>query len=86
MPGLFADPVLQAGFAVLVVFTPICIIAVGLRFWSVRLTKRRVGMEDWLALGALICFLLWVIILILSVSKLAYNDSYMVDSLYSHSP
>jgi hypothetical protein len=69
MPGLFADPVLQAGFAVLVVFTPICIVVTGLRFYAARLVKRRLAMEDWLALGALICFLLWVVFLSISKSR-----------------
>jgi hypothetical protein len=68
MPAFLNDPVLQAGFAVLVVFTPISTAVVALRFYTAKLTKRRIGMEDWLALGALICLFLWVVFLSLSKS------------------
>ncbi len=81
MPGLFANPVLQAGFAVTILFTPICIAVTGMRFWAARLTKRSVGMEDWFALGALVFYLLWVIFL--ALSKSTYHDSCSLNIMYS---
>lgn len=73
MLEILTDPVLRAGFAVLVVFTPISVIATGLRFYAAKLMKRRFAMEDWLALGALVCLLLWVVFL--SLSKLVHAGS-----------
>ncbi|KAI0117976.1 integral membrane protein [Nemania sp. FL0031] len=54
------DPYQAAGLVVVFIFTPVCIIATGLRFWASRLSLGKVGIEDWLALGALITFLGWV--------------------------
>ena len=79
MPGLFSNPDLEAGFAVTVVFSPICLVVTGLRFWSARLTERRVGMEDWFALAAMVCFLLWV--LFLGLSKSTCRDRYKTQAL-----
>jgi hypothetical protein len=70
MPDLFSDPDLQAGFAVTVVFTPLSIIVTGLRFYATRLSKRRIGFEDWWAFGALICFLVWTVFISLSESHI----------------
>lgn len=70
MPGLFADPALRAGFVVVVVFTPICMVVTGLRFYAARLMKRRLAMEDWFAFGALLCLLLWVVFLSIMASNI----------------
>ncbi|KAI9154646.1 benzoate 4-monooxygenase cytochrome P450 [Paramyrothecium foliicola] len=70
MSALFADPALQAGFAVVVIFTPLSVVITGLRFWASRLSNRPIGTEDWLALGALICLLLWVVFLSLMAKNI----------------
>ena len=79
MSGLFADPILQAGFAVLVVINPICIIVAGVRFYAARLTKRRVAMGNWFAAGTFICLVFRVVFL--SLNKSQYNGSDVVDIL-----
>ena len=84
MPGLFANLVLEAGFAVLVIFTLICIIVTGLRFYTARSAKRGFTTEGRLALGAFICLVLWVIVL--RLGGLAYDCSGVVGVLNKSLP
>ncbi|RYO78505.1 hypothetical protein DL766_009225 [Monosporascus sp. MC13-8B] len=67
---LFNDPLQSAGFVILIIFTPLCIAATALRFVSSWMTLRKASKEDWLALGALLFFLGWVVCLILIVPSL----------------
>lgn len=58
--NLFNDSVQGAVLVIFIIFTPICILATTLRFVSSRISLGKPGIEDWLALGALIFFLTWV--------------------------
>lgn len=44
------------GFVLCVVTIPLCLAATALRFWASARTSRKVGVEDWLALVALVFF------------------------------
>jgi hypothetical protein len=68
--GLQTNPVLMAGFIVVLVFFPLSFLVTGMRFWATKLAKRSLAAEDWFALGALIAFILWVIFLAMSTSSL----------------
>jgi hypothetical protein len=56
-------------FVVAIVFMPITIFATGLRFWLTRLPGRKVSLEDWFALLALITFLVYASITVWSTEK-----------------
>lgn len=58
--NMFANPLLGAFFVLIVVFTPISIVATALRFYVSRSSLGKVGVEDWLALAALLVFLAYV--------------------------
>lgn len=60
--GIFNDPVQSLVFAVGLVFTPICVIATALRFTASRVSLGKIGIEDWLALGALVFYITWTVI------------------------
>ncbi|KAI0413624.1 hypothetical protein F5X98DRAFT_351347 [Xylaria grammica] len=49
-----------ATFFLCIFTTPICILLTLLRFTTTQRRGRRVGLEDWLALAALIIYLVWV--------------------------
>ncbi|KAI0455319.1 hypothetical protein F5B21DRAFT_193676 [Xylaria acuta] len=57
---VFDSPDQTATFFLCVFTTPICILLTVLRFTSAQRHARKIGLEDWLALAALIIFLVWV--------------------------
>lgn len=57
---VFDDGLQGAALVIFIVFTPLCMLATALRFVSSRISFGRQGIEDWLALGALVFFLIWV--------------------------
>ncbi|KAJ0115638.1 hypothetical protein J7T55_010461 [Diaporthe amygdali] len=59
--NIFENKEQTAVFFLLIVFTPICILVTCLRFRASQLTGRKVAVEDWMALGSLLCFLAWAI-------------------------
>lgn len=59
MAGGSPPSILIAGFAVVAVFVPLCILAIILRFVCSKRTLG-VGIEDWLALTGLVFWLGWV--------------------------
>ena len=52
---------LDVALVLVIVLTPLAILATYLRFVSSRLNFGKVGIEDWLALAGLIFFLAWVV-------------------------
>jgi hypothetical protein len=60
MGGLTQESALNAGFVLVIVLTPLSILATYLRFVASRLNFGKVGIEDWLALAGLIFFLGWI--------------------------
>jgi hypothetical protein len=54
---IFADPVQGAYFVLIIILIPIGVLATVLRFVATQKARRRPGLEDWLALAALISFL-----------------------------
>ncbi|KAI1090156.1 integral membrane protein [Rostrohypoxylon terebratum] len=68
--NVFDDPLQAAGFVLIIILTPLCLLATALRFAATWITLRKYGIEDWLALGALLFYLAWVICLILIVPNL----------------
>ena len=63
---VFDDSIQGTIFVLIIVLTPLSILATGLRFLATRASSRNLGAEDWFALGALFFFLGWVIIALLS--------------------
>lgn len=56
------DDNLQGSCAIVfIIFTPICLIATGLRFVASRVALGKIGLEDWLALAALSFYLVWIV-------------------------
>lgn len=49
-----------ATFFLCIFTTPICVLLTLLRFTTTQRRGRNIGLEDWLALAALIIFLVWV--------------------------
>ncbi|KID73851.1 benzoate 4-monooxygenase cytochrome P450, partial [Metarhizium brunneum ARSEF 3297] len=72
--GIFNDPVQSLVFAVGLVFTPICVIATALRFIASRVSLGKIGIEDWLALGALVFYITWTVITGISATYLDDMD------------
>lgn len=44
-------------FVIIIIFAPLCTLAVVLRFIACRMARRKLGLEDWFALLALIIYL-----------------------------
>lgn len=63
---VFDDSIQGAIFVLIVVLTPLSVIATALRFLASRASSRTLGAEDWLALGALLFYLGWITIALLS--------------------
>ncbi|KAI1755489.1 hypothetical protein F4782DRAFT_527540 [Xylaria castorea] len=57
---VFDSPDQTATFFLCIFTTPICILLTVLRFTTTQRRARKVGLEDWLALAALIIYLVWV--------------------------
>ncbi|KAI1271898.1 hypothetical protein F5Y07DRAFT_325795 [Xylaria sp. FL0933] len=57
---VFDSPDQTATFFLCIFTTPICILLTVLRFTSTQRRGRKIGLEDWLALAALIIYLAWV--------------------------
>ncbi|CAI6079734.1 unnamed protein product [Clonostachys chloroleuca] len=74
--GLQTNPVLMAGFIVVLVFFPLSFLVTGMRFWATKLAKRSLAAEDWFALGALIAFILWVIFLAMMAMNVKPEPTY----------
>ncbi|KAI2473090.1 integral membrane protein [Annulohypoxylon bovei var. microspora] len=68
--NVFNDPLQAAGFVLIIILTPLCILATVLRFVASWMTLHKTGKEDWLALGSLAFYLAWIICLILIVPSL----------------
>lgn len=56
---VFDDKAHGTGFVVAVVTIPICILATALRFYISKLPGKKIGLEDWFALVALLAFLVY---------------------------
>lgn len=63
---VFDDSIQGAIFVLIVVLTPLSVIPTCLRFLASRASSRKFGAEDWFALGALLFYLGWVTIALLS--------------------
>ncbi|KAI1303964.1 hypothetical protein F5Y03DRAFT_358608 [Xylaria venustula] len=57
---VFDSPDQTATFFLCIFTTPICILLILLRFTSTQRRGRKIGLEDWLALAALVLYLTWV--------------------------
>lgn len=66
--NVFNDSMQGTIFIVIVVLTPLSVIATVLRFLASRVSLRKLGAEDWFALGALLFYLGWVTIALLSIA------------------
>ena len=56
----------RAGFFVCIITAPICILATILRFVATRRTSRKLGLEDWFALLALLPYLTYTVMFLWS--------------------
>ena len=54
---VFDDPQQGAYFVLLIVSVLIAVVAIVLRFIATSLSRRKPGLEDWLALAAVVVFL-----------------------------
>ncbi|KAK6219287.1 putative Hybrid PKS-NRPS biosynthetic cluster [Pestalotiopsis sp. IQ-011] len=72
---VFDDGLQGAALVIFIVFTPLCMLATALRFVSSRISFGRQGIEDWLALGALVFFLIWVALSCFALSILNGRDT-----------
>lgn len=68
--GGLNDPLQSAVFILIVIFTPLCILATVFRFIASRIAVGKVGMEDWLAFSALAVFLGYIVCVSISRSLL----------------
>lgn len=66
--SIFDDSIQGTIFILIVVLTPLSVLATVLRFLASRLSSRKLGPEDWFALGALLFYLGWVTIALLSIA------------------
>ena len=57
--NVFNDSEAATGFVLAVLAMPICCLATGLRFVSTKRAGKKIGMEDWFALLALVTFLIY---------------------------
>ncbi|KAI8949603.1 hypothetical protein F4801DRAFT_552681 [Xylaria longipes] len=58
--GVFDSADQTATFFLCIFTTPICVLLTVLRFSTTQRRSRKIGLEDWLALAALIFYLVWV--------------------------
>lgn len=58
---VFNDPTQGTALVIFVIVVPLCAISVAMRFVASRRTIGKAGREDWLALGAYICLLAFII-------------------------
>lgn len=65
---VFDDSIQGAIFILIVVLTPLSVLATVLRFLASRASLRKLGAEDWFALGALLFYLGWITIALLSTA------------------
>ncbi|KAK7917479.1 hypothetical protein PG985_011087 [Apiospora marii] len=67
---VFNDPLQGAGFVIILIFGPISILATILRFVCSRISLRKHGKDDWMALAAEVFYLGWITGCMLGVAKL----------------
>ncbi|KAI1392108.1 uncharacterized protein F4822DRAFT_389641 [Hypoxylon trugodes] len=67
---VFKDSQQGAAFVICVVTTPVCILATYLRFVATKRAHRKIGIEDWFSLVALIFFVPYTLIFIYLLTRL----------------
>lgn len=65
----------RAGFFVCVITAPICILATILRFVATKRTSRKLGLEDWFALLALLPYLTYTVMFMWSKCTASMSSS-----------
>lgn len=73
--NVYDDHLQGACLTIFFIFTPLTIFATALRFYSSRVATGRNGIEDWLALGALIMFLAWISLSSVGLATLNGRDA-----------
>lgn len=68
--NIFEDSIQGSIFTLIVVLTPLSVLATALRFLASHASPRKLGAEDWFALGALLFYLGWITIALLMLSTL----------------
>lgn len=70
---VWKDPQQLGGFILCVVTIPICCVATGLRFAASKKTTGKANIESWLALAALIFFLVYTSMFLYRASHLLFH-------------
>ncbi|KAG6354079.1 hypothetical protein INS49_005050 [Diaporthe citri] len=68
--NIFNTSIQGVYFVILIIFAPFCTLAVALRFIACRKAGRKLGLEDWFALCALIVYLAFTILSAITLAAL----------------